>query len=111
MHCFHSGKPVVETSRGVSTDEPGIEQFAVHYSVNGEGLPGTMAGQVNKDINQKTNGKWIWSADKPNLSEVNGDKVFYWCWIKYKGLGYPVTGLTKIVKGELHLGGKVKSCI
>ncbi|XP_071451804.1 beta-1,3-glucan-binding protein-like [Hetaerina americana] len=76
--------------RAALPDSPGVQLFAFHASVNQE-LTGTQTGTINADIRSKgklADGKSYWIYIDTSSKLKPGDKVYYWYWVQYRGLGY-----------------------
>ncbi|XP_041986491.1 beta-1,3-glucan-binding protein 1-like isoform X3 [Aricia agestis] len=69
----------------VSIPDDGFSLFAFHGKKNEE-MDGLEAGHWSKDITKPKGGRWTF-RDKDAKLKV-GDKIYYWTYVIYNGLGY-----------------------
>ncbi|KAJ8019722.1 Beta-1,3-glucan-binding protein [Holothuria leucospilota] len=66
-------------------DDPGITLVAYHYSVN-KAIDGVAAGDYNVDVTTAIDGFWV--HENPYLNVYNGDTIYYWIHVIYRGQGF-----------------------
>lgn len=81
-------------------DEPGLQLFAFHGSVN-QPLSGLAAGTYSRDIIQSENGRWSF-VDTTTRLQV-GDIINYWTFVQKDLLGFRRDNQRFVVRGECYL--------
>ncbi|XP_041986489.1 beta-1,3-glucan-binding protein 1-like isoform X2 [Aricia agestis] len=89
VHCYEVPQAKLEaiypTGLRVSIPDEGFTLFAFHGKLNEE-MDGLEGGQWSRDINVPKNGRWTFLD--PNAKLQLGDKVYFWTYVIYNGLGY-----------------------
>lgn len=81
----------------MTSDIPGIKLFGFHGKVN-EALDDRENGNINGDVTQPENGRWIF---QDNEVELRADDVLqYWVFVQHENYGYRKDNQRFDVKGE-----------
>ena len=73
--------------------------MSFHFKLN-EKFSNLEVGSVAKDINQATDGRWVFEDRSTQLNE--NDVIYYWVYVVYKGLGYILQNKSHRVTGTIR---------